>query len=132
MRGRAWAGQYELAIEMAPALLRVSGRHQWVLGTLAWTYGKAGHAEQARAVCDEMEGRSRHEFVSPFWLATAAASSGLMDQAIHRARRAVADRDPIVVWGRVIPFWDTIRADPRFEEVTRGVWDRRGAHPING
>ncbi len=48
---------------------RNSGRHQWVLGLLALPYAEVGRVEAARAVHAEMEGRSRHEFVSPFWLA---------------------------------------------------------------
>ena len=122
MRGHAWAGQCDRAVELAPALLSASGRHQWALGLLAWTYGKARRVELARAVYDEIEARSRHEFMSPFWLATAAAAAGLQEQSIRWAERAVIERDPCVVWGRTVPFWDAIRAHPRFEEVVRGVW----------
>jgi hypothetical protein len=69
-----------------------------------------------------MEGRSRHEFVSPFWLATAAASAGLPDEAIRRVERAVTERDPLILWSRVTPFWGAIREDPRFEGLVRPVW----------
>src|SRR2546426_3805905 len=62
MRSYAWADQPERAIKMAPTLLRESGRHHWVLGLLAWTYGKSRPIEWAKAVHDEMEARSRHEF----------------------------------------------------------------------
>jgi serine/threonine protein kinase len=122
MRAYAWDGQYERAIQVAPALLRMSGRHPWGLGALAWTYGKSGRVDWARAVYDEIEARSRHEFMSPFWLAVAAESAGLQEQAIGFVDRAVVERDPLVVWGRVTPFWDALRAHPRFEEVTRRVW----------
>ncbi len=122
MRGYAWSGQGERAMEVAPALLRESGRHPWVLGALAWTYGKAGRADLARTVYDEMTARSRREFMGPFWLATAAASAGLGEESIHWVERAVADRDPLIVWGRIVLFWDDMRAHPRFEETVRGVW----------
>ena len=122
MRGHAWTGRYDQAIALSPTILAESGRHQWVLGLLAWTYGKAGRVTEARAVRDEMEGRSRHEFVSPFWLATAAASAGLPDEAIRRVEQAVAERDPLVMWSRATPFWDAIRTHPRFEDALRPVW----------
>jgi hypothetical protein len=67
VRAHAWLGHHEDAIAVSSTILTESGRHQWVLGQLAWTYAKAGLLEEARAVHDEMEGRSRHEFVSPFW-----------------------------------------------------------------
>ena len=122
VRAHAWMGRYDRAIALAPAILAESGRHQWVLGLLAWTYAKAGRVVEARAVRDEMEGRSRHEFVSPFWLATAAEAAGLSEEAIRQVERAVSERDPLILWSRVTPFWDTIRAHPRFESVVRPVW----------
>jgi len=103
-------------------VLAESGRHQWVLGLLAWVYGRSGNPEQARAVRDELEGRSRHEFVSPFWLATAACAAGLPDEAIRRVEHAVAERDPLILWSRVNPIWEEVRALPGFEELTRPVW----------
>jgi hypothetical protein len=93
-----------------------------VLGLLAWTYAGAGRAEAARAVRDEMDARSRHEFVSPFWLATAASAAGLPDEALQQVERAVAERDPLVLWSRVTPFWATIREHPRFAAVVHPVW----------
>ena len=123
MRAHAWGGHYDRALEVAPGLLRDSGRNHWALGLLAWTHAQAGHADQARAVYDEMEGRSRHEFVSRSWLAVAASSARLEEQAIRWSERAVAERDPLVLWARNSPFWSSIRADPRFKEIMRGVWE---------
>jgi serine/threonine-protein kinase len=122
MRGCAMAGLHDRAIEMAPAVLATSGRHPWVLGMLAWTYDKAGLAERARAVYEEMGARSRFEFMSPFWLAVAAASAGIPEESIRQVERAVQERDPLIIWARASAYSDTIRAHPRFEEVVRGVW----------
>ncbi len=122
MRAHAWAGHYERAIQEAPALFSASGRHQWALGLLGWTYGRSGRADLARACHDELEARSRHEFIAPSWLAVTAASCGLLEEAIQWAERAVAGRDPLILWARSFPFWEPIREHPRFAEVTRGVW----------
>jgi hypothetical protein len=123
MRSHAWAGHHQRALQEAPSLLSNSGRSHWGLGLLAWTYGSAGGAEQARAVYDELEGRSRHEFVSRAWLAVSAASAGLDDAAIGWAERAVTEHDPLVLWARRLPFWERIRAHSRFAEVMCGVWE---------
>jgi predicted Zn-dependent protease len=122
MRAYAWAGQNDRAIEKAPALLRDSGRHQWVLGTLAWTCAKAGQSDRARAIYEEMTGRSHHEYMSPFWLASAAASAGSMAQSIRCVERAVNERDPLVFWGRLVPFWDVTRVQPEFRSAMGEVW----------
>jgi tetratricopeptide (TPR) repeat protein len=122
MRAYAWAGRYDRAIEEAPALFGASGRHAWALGLLGWTYGRAGRAAEARACYDELEARSRHEFVSPAWLAVAASAAGLPEEAIRWAETAVAERDPLVLWSRSLPFWESIRRHPRFGEVMHPVW----------
>jgi TolB-like protein len=122
MRALSWAGPYDRAVERAPALLGDSGRHPWALGLLAWTYGRVGRAEMARACYDEMEGRSRHEFVPRSWLSISAGSAGLEGPAIAWAQRAVAERDPIVLWSRRLPVWDYLRAHPRFDEIMGEVW----------
>src|SRR5882672_433270 len=122
MRARAWAGHYDRAIENAPTLLGDSGRNHWALGLLAWTYGQAGRTDRARACYDELEGRSRHEFVSPCWLSVTAGCADLEDPAVHWAERAVAESDPLLLWSRRLPFWEYHRARPRFTEVMREVW----------
>jgi serine/threonine-protein kinase len=122
VRGHAWAGHHERVMELAPALLMSSGRHQWGLGMLGWTYGRAGDLQRARAVYEELEARSRHEFIAPFWLASVAGVADLTGEMVRNVRRAVAERDPILVWTRFTPFWEAIRNHPCFDEVVRAVW----------
>jgi serine/threonine-protein kinase len=121
MRSLAWAGRTERAIQIAPTILVASGRNSWVLGTLAWCYGKAGSFDRAGGVFAEMEGRSRHEFLSPYWLAIAAASAKLEDRAMELVERAVSEHDPLLLWARATPFGDGLRADRRFEHALRPV-----------
>jgi hypothetical protein len=125
MRAHAWAGHYDRAIELGPAVLNASNRHQWGLGTLAWAYGMSGRRDLARAVFDEMDGRSRHQFLSPFWLSTGAFAAGLPDQVLRFVERAVAERDPMIIWGRKSPYWDEMRKLPGLIELTRPVWEQR-------
>jgi len=61
--------------------------------------------------------------VSPWWLSVAAGSANNKEPAIRWAERAVADRDPLLLWSRRLPFWEYHRARPRFKEVMRGVWE---------
>jgi serine/threonine-protein kinase len=117
VRGHAWAGRHDRAIEEAPALFAVSGRHPWALGLIGWTYGRAGRTDRARAVHDELVARSCHEFVSPAWLAISAGAAGLVEEGIGWGVRAVAERDALVLWARNMPFWDPLRSHPRFPEI---------------
>jgi serine/threonine-protein kinase len=121
MRAHAWAGHHERAIQEAPALLSSSGRNQWSLGLLGWTYGSAGLGAKARACYDELEARSRHEFVAPSWLAVTAGAAGMIDEGLRWAQRAVDDRDPLALWARSFPFWAPLREDARLADVMRGL-----------
>jgi len=122
MRAYACIGRYDDALKLAPGLLAESGRHPWALGLLAWTHGRAGHAEAARACYDELEARSRHEFVSRSWLSIAAGSAALEGPAFAWAERSVAERDPLILWSRRLPFYEYHRAHPRFDEIVRDLW----------
>ena len=117
------AGEYPRALGMIPAMLAASGRHTWVLASLALVRARTGQEAAARAVYDELEARSRFEFVSPFWLATAASAAGLADAAIGYARRAMSERDPMLILARWLPHCGGLLADERFAELTRGVWE---------
>ena len=55
-------------------------------------------------------------------MAVTAGAAGLLEDAMRWAERAVADRDPPVLWSRRFPFWDPIRKHPRYAEVLRPVW----------
>jgi len=122
MRSFAWAGQYDRVIEMAPAILLESGRHVWALGLLAWTWAQAGHMDRARACAEELEARSRHEFVSAAWLSVAVAAAGRTEEGFGHFERAVAEREPTALWSRRFVIFSPLRAHPRYEEVTRPLY----------
>lgn len=119
----SWKGEFDQAIARATALLALSGRNPWVLAIFGWSLCKAGRMDWARAVYDELEARARHEFVSPFWMAVAATSAGCQDEAMKLAERAIVERDSFVVIGRFMPFWEGVRTDTRFGQISQGVWD---------
>ena len=65
--------------------------------------------------------RWRSEFVAPFWLATSAASCGLVDEARRQVERAVREHDPLLPWGTVVPTWDGVRELEGWEGMVREV-----------
>jgi tetratricopeptide (TPR) repeat protein len=115
-------GDDQVAFAMLPDMLASSGRDTWSLTSMAWLRARTGQADAARAAFDEMEARSRFEFVGPFWLAAAASAAGLPDLAFRYAERAVAERDPLVVIARQLPQWNAIRNDPRFPALAAILW----------
>ena len=75
---------------------------------------------------EELEGlrarvRSGREFVGPMRLARAHGSAGNREAALESLQRAVAERDPMVLYMRCEPTLDGVRGDPRFEAIADAV-----------
>jgi tetratricopeptide (TPR) repeat protein len=117
LRGYCLAGLHAQAVECAAPLLAKFGRHPWMLGDLAMAYAGLGNRDLARAVYDELEARSRLEFISPFWLSVAAAAAGLMNEAMEQARRAVDSRDPLAVMGPRLQEWEPLRGQGGYGQL---------------
>jgi len=74
--------------------------------------------DSARSAYLELEARSSREFIQPAMLAPAAAAVGEMNKAIAFARRAVDERDPLLITlTRTWPEYDWLRDDTRFLEI---------------
>ena len=111
-------GQHEEALEVVERALAMSGRHSWALMTLASNYAAWNRPDQACAVLREFEARSAREYMQPAMLAAAAASIGETDRAIAFAQQALDDRDPLfVMLARSWPEYDSLRPDPRFQDI---------------
>jgi hypothetical protein len=93
-----------------------------MLGSTAWVHARAGRPDVARAVFDELAARARYEPLSPGYVAVAAAAAGLADEAAAWLALAVEQRDPVTLYSRAMPFFEEVRALPRFAELTRPLW----------
>ena len=114
-RSLSQAGQFEEAVAVSEAGLRMSGRHSWVLCGLAYTYGEWGKADDAKTIFDEAEERARREHMQPTMLAVAAIGAGQREKALAYIERAESERDPLfVLLARLWPEYDQLRNEPRF------------------
>jgi serine/threonine-protein kinase len=116
--GLACTGEYEAAAAVCEEALAMSGRHIWALGRAVTIYARWGRPADAQALFQEAQARSGREYMLPSMLAQAAAGVGDMEAAIRYARRALDERDPMfVMLARTDPFYDPLRADPRFRQI---------------
>lgn len=110
------------AIEAGDAVLQMSGRASLALPTLALSLIENGQPEEARAVYDEMQSRSRREPIAPTARAMVAAALGEHEAAIAHAREAYRRHDPqLVIFSRVWRQADQLRALPEFQEILNAV-----------
>ncbi len=79
----------------------------------------AGRRREALDVLEELKRRRDRQYVSPWGLASIYARLGETGFALEWLERAYDERDPTLVWLKVHPRFDALRAQPRFIEVLR-------------
>jgi adenylate cyclase len=88
---------------------------------LAYAYAAAGRRAEAQSLLAQMTSISKRRYVSPLYLATVYTGLGDKEQAIKLLYQAYDNRHPGLVLIRVWPHFDSLRDDPRFQELLRRV-----------
>ena len=66
---------------------------------------------------DYLKEKSKQAYVSPRSIAAIHGQLGEMDQAFEWLERAYEERDGILVYLNTAPFFDSLRDDPRFQDL---------------
>jgi TolB-like protein/Flp pilus assembly protein TadD len=90
-------------------------------GTHGFVYARAGLPDRARKVLAEMEARPKGRYVSAVGMAVVATGLGETDKALGALERALDQRSPTLIYSLRLPFFDSLRGQPRFREVWRKV-----------
>jgi len=88
-------------------------------GLHGYLYGRLGFRDRAQRVLAELEARSRTRFVSGVDVAVVAAGLGDTEKALEALERAFDQRSSLLVYWIRYPFFDSLRAHPRFQALTR-------------
>ena len=91
------------------------------LAALGQAYAVAHQESEARKILDQLKERSQQTYVQPMWLAVIHAALGEKDQAFDWMQKAYDDRSTWLVYLKVDPLFDPLRADPRFADFLRRV-----------
>jgi tetratricopeptide (TPR) repeat protein len=86
---------------------------------LGAAYAQAGEREQAQAILKRLQ--TTGGYVSPGELAILYAALGEREQAFASLEQAYAARDPQLQFLGVDPAYDSLRSDPRFQDLLRRV-----------
>ncbi len=82
-------------------------------------YAEGGHPEALRRAAETLAARSRTTYVRPTRVANLYASVGESDRAFEWWEKAFKERDPGLPYISVSPAFDSIRDDPRFQDLLR-------------
>jgi tetratricopeptide (TPR) repeat protein len=80
----------------------------------AYVYAAMGKKDDCKPLLDEIKGRYREEFVSPYTIGLVYFKLGLIDEGFEWLERAYEDQDPWLVWMGVDRDLITVRSDPRY------------------
>ncbi len=121
--GRAYTekSMYDHAIASFQKAIALSGDSLDEPASLAYAYARSGKVREAQQVVDELTERARRSYISPSALAMMYAGLGKHDQAFASLDKAYDERDSLLVFLKVEPTFDRLRADPRFERLLQRV-----------
>lgn len=105
---------YGKAVEEGEEAAQISGRAPFFLGGLGHIYAAAVREEDALQVIFELGQLSKQRHVSPFWTAAIYATLSRKDEAFLWLEPAREERAPWMVYVKALPWFDNLRADPRF------------------
>jgi TolB-like protein/Tfp pilus assembly protein PilF len=88
---------------------------------LAASYAVAGQRTEATAILTGLVDAAKRTGSGSYAIAVVYASLDDAANAFAWLERALAERDPFLVWIRIDPDFDAIRPDPRFEALARQV-----------
>jgi TolB-like protein/DNA-binding winged helix-turn-helix (wHTH) protein len=111
-------GSYDPAIAELQKAVVNSHNSPMMLGALGHAYAVAGKRADAERILNQMIEQSREKkYVSPFYLASVYAGLKENEKAMDYLDMAYQDRSNGIVFLKVDPQWDALRANPRFEAL---------------
>jgi hypothetical protein len=77
-------------------------------------YAVAGRQDAARAILGELEAIAAKSYSAAGAIALINSLLGNLDETVHWAERAIAQRDPQVLGIKSTPAYANLRSDPRY------------------
>ena len=110
---------YSTALSEYQQASTLSKGHSMVLAMTGYTYGVSGRRAEALKVLKELEARTSREYVPPLRFAMVHTALGNKDKAFEWLNKACDQRDILVIYLKVSPFFETLRNDSRFLMLLR-------------
>ena len=110
---------YREAIAELEKVVNLWDRGEVAVASLGKILGYSGRKQEARKLLEELEGRSKHRYISPYLIALVQIGLGERDQAVASLEHGYTNRDQWMMFLNADPRWDDLRSDPRFQDLLR-------------
>jgi TolB-like protein/Tfp pilus assembly protein PilF len=88
---------------------------------LGEVYGLSGQRDKAQQILKDLMALGEKRYVSPYGIAAVYAGLGEKAEALRWLKKAYESRDDGLGNLRIDPSWEGLRAEPRFQELLRGM-----------
>ena len=112
-------GMFDEAIAAHHRAVELSGGSPFMLGWLGLALAQSGKTGEARAILDRLRLIAREAYVLPTSFVWIHVGLGEIDDAFTWMDRAVDGRDQMMIPIKSFPFFDPMRADPRYFALLR-------------
>jgi eukaryotic-like serine/threonine-protein kinase len=116
----AQQGKYQEAITQIQKGIALN-RHDALLAISGYIYAKSGQSAAALKILAELEEQAKQRQVSPVYLSYIYNGLGNHDRALALLHQAYQEHSDHLLGLRVNPIYDSLRHDPRFTEMLRGI-----------
>jgi eukaryotic-like serine/threonine-protein kinase len=112
-------GEYGLAKKEAAKAFALSDQQLVWAVLLGRADALGGDAAEARKILGQLLKKSRNSYVPPYFIAALYVALGEREAAFRWLDRAYSERDLYLAWIKVDHGLDSVRSDPRFQELSR-------------
>jgi TolB-like protein/Flp pilus assembly protein TadD len=96
-----------------------SGEYPLFISALGHSYAVSGQRRMADEALVRLQEQTKHRYVAPYDIAAIYIGLQEKDQALQYLEAAYEDRSWWMIWLRTDPRFDSIRGDPRYQDLVR-------------
>ncbi len=113
------AGRYADGVAALEKAVEKTGGMPLLMANLGSAYGRSGQRAKANKMLQELEVQFKERGFPLSQLAWLCSGLGDSDKVINLLNQAYSDHNPLLTWLKVMPEFDSVRLDPRFQDILR-------------
>ncbi len=114
-------GMFDEAIAQFQKTLSILAGDTELIAALGHVYAASGRVAEAHAIIAKLIEMGEQRYIPSYFNAQIHAALGQTDQAFELLEKSYEERYGFLVYLKVEPRFDTLRQDPRFQELARRV-----------
>jgi tetratricopeptide (TPR) repeat protein len=114
-------GRYEMAIAEGEKAVKLSNGSPMMCAALAQTFAAAGRKKEALTLLEHLKRLAEQKYVAPHFLAGIHVALGENDLAFEYLEKSYERHSHWLIYLQLDPGMDSLRDDPRFEDLVQRV-----------